>query len=129
MSDRDLRPLCVSGVGARRAGSSRGHDHPRRGEARRQLLAALPDLLHSLTERVGWRRYRKDIFQRKGQSGMKRIGRVVAAAALVAAGVFGASAQAFANATPPTNGGNGGGHSGQCTGSVFDRPAGCHTSK
>ena len=29
---------------------------------------------------------------------------------------------------PPTNGGNGGGSSGQCTGSPVDRPASCNSA-
>jgi Spy/CpxP family protein refolding chaperone len=32
---------------------------------------------------------------------------------------------AAANPSPPTNGGNGAGHSGQCTGNPADRPAVC----
>ena len=32
---------------------------------------------------------------------------------------------AFADAPPPTNGGNGAGMSGQCTGNPDDRPASC----
>jgi hypothetical protein len=32
---------------------------------------------------------------------------------------------AFANPSPPTNGGNGAGQSGQCTGAAADRPASC----
>ena len=32
------------------------------------------------------------------------------------------TAPAFANPSPPTNGGNGGGSSGQCTGAAQDRP-------
>ena len=32
---------------------------------------------------------------------------------------------AFADAPPPTNGGNGAGHSGQCTGNPAARPAVC----
>ena len=32
------------------------------------------------------------------------------------------AAPAFANPSPPTNGGNGGGSSGQCTGAAQDRP-------
>jgi hypothetical protein len=36
-----------------------------------------------------------------------------------------AAAPAFANAPPPTNGGNGAGQSGQCTGNPDDRPASC----
>jgi hypothetical protein len=35
------------------------------------------------------------------------------------------AAPAFANAPPPTNGGNGAGQSGQCTGNPADRPAVC----
>ena len=34
---------------------------------------------------------------------------------------------AFANPDPPTNGGNGAGHSGQCTGAAADRPASCQS--
>jgi hypothetical protein len=33
---------------------------------------------------------------------------------------------AFGNPPPPTNGGNGAGQSGQCTGNPADRPASCH---
>lgn len=35
------------------------------------------------------------------------------------------AAPALANPSPPTNGGNGAGHSGQCTGNPDDRPAVC----
>jgi hypothetical protein len=35
------------------------------------------------------------------------------------------AAPAFANPSPPTNGGNGAGQSGQCTGPAADRPASC----
>jgi hypothetical protein len=45
--------------------------------------------------------------------------------ALLTAGLLTLSAPAFANAPPPTNGGNGAGHSGQCTGNPNDRPASC----
>ncbi|TQK45435.1 hypothetical protein FBY35_7000 [Streptomyces sp. SLBN-118] len=58
---------------------------------------------------------------------MQRIGRVVAATALVAAGIFGASAQAFSAPQPPTNGGNGAGQSGQCTGPASERPTSCQS--
>ena len=34
-------------------------------------------------------------------------------------------AVAVASPSPPTNGGNGAGHSGQCTGPQDDRPASC----
>jgi hypothetical protein len=36
-----------------------------------------------------------------------------------------AAAPAFADPQPPTNGGNGAGQSGQCTGPQDDRPASC----
>jgi hypothetical protein len=45
--------------------------------------------------------------------------------ALLTAGLLTLSAPAFANPSPPTNGGNGAGHSGQCTGNPNDRPASC----
>jgi hypothetical protein len=49
------------------------------------------------------------------------------AAILACAGlVLATAAPAFANPKPPTNGGNGAGHSGQCTGNPADRPASCH---
>jgi hypothetical protein len=35
------------------------------------------------------------------------------------------AAPAIADPSPPTNGGNGAGHSGQCTGNPADRPAVC----
>lgn len=35
------------------------------------------------------------------------------------------AAPAFAEPSPPTNGGNGAGQSGQCTGPQADRPAAC----
>ena len=34
----------------------------------------------------------------------------------------------LANSTAPTNGGNGGGKSGQCTGTPTDRPASCNSA-
>ena len=51
--------------------------------------------------------------------------------ALVAAGALalvGPASAAFANAKPPTNGGNGAGSSGQCTGNPDDRPASCNSA-
>jgi hypothetical protein len=42
---------------------------------------------------------------------------------LAAALAIGPAAAAFGNPPPPTNGGNGAGHSGQCTGNPADRPA------
>ena len=49
------------------------------------------------------------------------------AATLLAAGALcvGLAPAAWANPSPPTNGGNGGGQSGQCTGNPDDRPAVC----
>jgi hypothetical protein len=48
-------------------------------------------------------------------------------ATLLAAGALcgGLVPAAQANPSPPTNGGNGAGHSGQCTGNPADRPAVC----
>jgi hypothetical protein len=47
---------------------------------------------------------------------------------VVAAGVaIGPTAAAFASPSPPTNGGNGAGQSGQCTGPAADRPASCQS--
>ena len=44
---------------------------------------------------------------------------------LIAAAVVGPSS--FANPSPPTNGGNGGGKSGQCTGAAGERPTSCQS--
>jgi hypothetical protein len=46
--------------------------------------------------------------------------------AIITAGLLSVSAPAFGDAPPPTNGGNGAGSSGQCTGNPADRPASCH---
>jgi hypothetical protein len=45
------------------------------------------------------------------------------------AGLFltASSGAAFANPSPPTNGGNGAGQSGQCTGAASARPASCQS--
>lgn len=51
----------------------------------------------------------------------------VTAIALATAGLMATAAPAFANPSPPTNGGNGAGHSGQCTGPAADRPASCQS--
>jgi hypothetical protein len=53
---------------------------------------------------------------------MKRLILVLAASAAI---VIGSAVPAFADPQPPTNGGNGGGQSGQCTGNPDDRPAVC----
>jgi hypothetical protein len=52
------------------------------------------------------------------------------ATAILLAGAFAVSAPAaaFANPSPPTNGGNGAGSSGQCTGNPDDRPASCNSA-
>jgi hypothetical protein len=52
------------------------------------------------------------------------------AALLLALGLIAATgAAAHADAQPPTNGGNGAGQSGQCTGNPDDRPAVCPATK
>jgi hypothetical protein len=51
--------------------------------------------------------------------------RKVTALCLTGGLMLAVTAPAFANPSPPTNGGNGGGHSGQCTGNPNDRPASC----
>jgi hypothetical protein len=52
--------------------------------------------------------------------------RKIVIAGLVATGlVLGSAAAAFADASPPTQGGNGAGQSGACTGNPADRPAVC----
>jgi hypothetical protein len=49
-------------------------------------------------------------------------------AGLLAFGALAMSATpAFANPSPPTNGGNGAGQSGQCTGANADRPSSCQS--
>lgn len=53
---------------------------------------------------------------------MKRLSAAVALAAFLT--VLGSGA-AGAEPSPPTNGGNGAGQSGQCTGNPADRPASC----
>ena len=51
-----------------------------------------------------------------------------AMAGLLAIGALAMSATpAFANPSPPTNGGNGAGQSGQCTGPQDDRPSSCQS--
>jgi hypothetical protein len=53
------------------------------------------------------------------------------AAAILASGALFAAAiapSAIASPSPPTNGGNGAGSSGQCTGSPTDRPASCDSA-
>jgi hypothetical protein len=50
--------------------------------------------------------------------------RFVVALVLALSLVILSAAAAFANPSPPTNGGNGAGQSGQCTGNPDDRPPG-----
>lgn len=46
-------------------------------------------------------------------------------ALLIAAGLTAGAGVAFAEASAPTNGGNGAGLSGQCTGAASERPTSC----
>lgn len=55
--------------------------------------------------------------------------RLLLAVGLVAGLTLGTASAAFGNPSPPTNGGNGAGHSGQCTGAAADRPASCQSSR
>jgi hypothetical protein len=58
---------------------------------------------------------------------MKKISRRKAVASIFAGMVLAATiGSAAGNPSPPTNGGNGAGQSGQCTGNPDDRPASCH---
>lgn len=50
-----------------------------------------------------------------------------AAAAAACAALLSIGGTAFANPSPPTNGGNGAGQSGQCTGAAGDRPTSCQS--
>jgi hypothetical protein len=47
------------------------------------------------------------------------------AVAFITALLLAMAAPAFADTPPPTNGGDGAGQSGQCTGNPADRPASC----
>jgi hypothetical protein len=53
--------------------------------------------------------------------------RGLVAAALIVSTMLGAAAPALAEPSPPTNGGNGAGQSGQCTGPASERPASCQS--
>lgn len=55
----------------------------------------------------------------------KRLAVRSAAAAFATAMLLSTAAPALASPQPPTNGGNGAGQSGQCTGPADDRPASC----
>jgi hypothetical protein len=56
---------------------------------------------------------------------MKR--RKTLAATLATLFALSGATAALGNPAPPTNGGNGAGHSGQCTGAAADRPASCQS--
>jgi hypothetical protein len=58
---------------------------------------------------------------------MTRIRRSVAALSAAAALATALVPAALANPSPPTNGGNGAGKSGQCTGANADRPHSCQS--
>jgi len=53
--------------------------------------------------------------------------RKLACFALASSFALAAAAPAFAEPSPPTNGGNGAGQSSQCTGPQADRPASCQS--
>jgi hypothetical protein len=53
----------------------------------------------------------------------RKVAALLASAALLLA----TAPTAFANPSPPTNGGNGAGQSGQCTGANADRPSSCQS--
>jgi hypothetical protein len=57
---------------------------------------------------------------------MKRAISIVILAGTLA---LGAASTAFAEPKPPTNGGNGAGQGGQCTGPQADRPASCQSQR
>jgi hypothetical protein len=61
---------------------------------------------------------------RKGDAPVRKLLAVVVAGALAVS----APAAAFGSPQPPTNGGNGAGQSGQCTGNPDDRPASCQSA-
>jgi hypothetical protein len=56
---------------------------------------------------------------------MSRTRKVIAGVLATLALSVAAAPIAAANPSPPTNGGNGAGQSGQCTGNPLDRPAVC----
>jgi hypothetical protein len=60
---------------------------------------------------------------------MNKTRKVVAGGLVTLALSVATAPAALAAAAPPTNAGNGGGQSGQCTGPVTERPASCQASK
>lgn len=55
---------------------------------------------------------------------MRKMATITAAVVMV----LGTAGVATASPSPPTNGGNGAGQSGQCTGPQSERPASCQSS-
>jgi hypothetical protein len=53
--------------------------------------------------------------------------RITVGLTCLALGAIAPVSAAFASPSPPTNGGNGAGQSGQCTGPAADRPASCQS--
>ena len=53
--------------------------------------------------------------------------RTIAALTLALAAILAAATMAVADPQPPTNGGNGAGQSGQCTGPADQRPTSCQS--
>jgi len=49
------------------------------------------------------------------------------AGVIATAAILGTASAAWASPRPPTNGGNGAGQSGQCTGPAADRPTSCQS--
>jgi hypothetical protein len=58
---------------------------------------------------------------------MSRTRRLVSTLLATGALCVGLAPTAWASPSPPTNGGNGAGQSGQCTGPQADRPASCQS--
>ena len=75
------------------------------------------------------RRHRQDLGKaHKGEyfsESSRSLRRRSTASTFITALLLSLAAPAFADAPPPTNGGNGAGQSGQCTGNPADRPASC----
>jgi hypothetical protein len=59
---------------------------------------------------------------------MNKSKRILVALVAAVALTLGVAGSALANSPPPTNGGNGAGQSGQCTGNPDDRPPGLSCS-
>jgi hypothetical protein len=57
----------------------------------------------------------------------KHVRRSLVAFAVAAALAIATAIPAFASPSPPTNGGNGAGQSGQCTGPASERPHSCQS--